>query len=633
MNNQFSERLKQLNTLQTQLKIKFIGLDETIDKIIEQITPWFVYQIPREAPLIINIWGITGTGKTELVSDICSGLNLSTTFFDSQIFLGTNGIVARALRFSNSNPQAIIIDEFHRLKTKNEDRQQNDNRFRLWEILTGGIKLNYSFELALDRAKRELYYTKNAQTTDADKSTELKKLIRSIHADFYDKAFYYEHYPLSEERETEFNQLYEQNQDKTFLEYIQALTQFAESLPKVENISTKNNLIFVMGNLDSAYSAVVDDIETLDADELSSSLAKISAQACKEALLNMFAPEQVSRLGANHIVMPTLTKASYQGVINKKIKSLCELYEKTFGLTLVIDNSVREMVYDQIVVPSQGMRNVFSGFNALLDTPVSLILGKLIEFKNHPIFVSFKNDHLSFEVVDKTFTQKVELIKKSAAHSKEWNRQIAIHEAGHALIYYLVNKESPLKVVVETSTQGSAGYIKKKQREFSNKQNMLDDLMVSFGGYFAEQVIYGENFICSGSYSDLKKASFQLSQMVNSLGMGKKITPHRLGSQFETPFLRTLEKEKDKEIQDIFEAQAIATEKLLKENKSTLEKLATWLQEKKRVTQQQMDAFMASIQPEDASTEEVANFIYPERELDLAGELRHLNKNDNKKLG
>ena len=46
-----------------ELKKEFIGLDETIHQIISAVRVWYLMPELMTRPIIINLWGLTGTGK------------------------------------------------------------------------------------------------------------------------------------------------------------------------------------------------------------------------------------------------------------------------------------------------------------------------------------------------------------------------------------------------------------------------------------------------------------------------------------------------------------------------------------------------------------------------------------------
>lgn len=45
------------------LKSEFVGLDDIIDNIKKSIIPWYITPEIIERPVVISLWGLTGTGK------------------------------------------------------------------------------------------------------------------------------------------------------------------------------------------------------------------------------------------------------------------------------------------------------------------------------------------------------------------------------------------------------------------------------------------------------------------------------------------------------------------------------------------------------------------------------------------
>jgi hypothetical protein len=62
-----SERNKKLEQARDELKEKFVGIDAVIDELIDAIRIWFLMPEVLSRPVIINLWGMTGVGKTDLV--------------------------------------------------------------------------------------------------------------------------------------------------------------------------------------------------------------------------------------------------------------------------------------------------------------------------------------------------------------------------------------------------------------------------------------------------------------------------------------------------------------------------------------------------------------------------------------
>ena len=59
---------KLLNYAKEKLKQEFVGIDKVIDEVIDSISSWFLFPHIQERPVVVSLWGLTGTGKTELVN-------------------------------------------------------------------------------------------------------------------------------------------------------------------------------------------------------------------------------------------------------------------------------------------------------------------------------------------------------------------------------------------------------------------------------------------------------------------------------------------------------------------------------------------------------------------------------------
>ena len=90
MNKKFSnkktrkEKIELLDNAVRTLKQEFVGLDSIIDQIKESITPWYITPEIILRPIIISLWGMTGTGKSSVVRRLIELLDLKdiTMYFD-----------------------------------------------------------------------------------------------------------------------------------------------------------------------------------------------------------------------------------------------------------------------------------------------------------------------------------------------------------------------------------------------------------------------------------------------------------------------------------------------------------------------------------------------------------------------
>lgn len=102
----------------------------------------------------------------------------------------------------------------------------------------------------------------------------------------------------------------------------------------------------------------------------------------------------------------------------------------------------------------------------------------------------------------------------------------AFHEAGHALVSFLVlPMEKISKITILPTTKGAGGYTHTIPDDslYKNKDYIMKRLMVLLGGRAAEEIIFGEDYVTTGAYSDLKQSTSLASNMILEYGMGKSL--------------------------------------------------------------------------------------------------------------
>ena len=123
------------------------------------------------------------------------------------------------------------------------------------------------------------------------------------------------------------------------------------------------------------------------------------------------------------------------------------------------------------------------------------------------------------EARDKMF---MGLARRSKVIGEKDKLETAYHEAGHALLHYYLDNADPLHkvtVVPRGRALGVAFSLPEKDSYTKNKNWYLDRIVISYGGYVAEELVYGVT--TSGTVSDLKQASEIARRMVCEWGMSK----------------------------------------------------------------------------------------------------------------
>jgi len=179
------------------------------------------------------------------------------------------------------------------------------------------------------------------------------------------------------------------------------------------------------------------------------------------------------------------------------------------------------------------------------------------------------------------------LEKKNKIISKEEKNTIAFHEAGHALVSWLLEHAAPLvkvTIVPRGQSLGAAWYLP-EERMIVRTEQMLDEMCATLGGRAAEKIMF--NKISTGALSDLEKVTKQARAIVSVYGLNDKIgniTYYDSSGQgdynFTKPYSEETAKKIDEEISLIIEKQYKRACSILKKNKNKLSSLASRLLEK-----------------------------------------------------
>jgi cell division protease FtsH len=197
------------------------------------------------------------------------------------------------------------------------------------------------------------------------------------------------------------------------------------------------------------------------------------------------------------------------------------------------------------------------------------------------------------EAVDKQdFLDAVDRIvggleKKNKIVTPEEKKAIAIHEAGHATVSWMLEHAAPLikvTIVPRGQSLGAAWYLP-EERLIVRPDQMLDEMCATMGGRAAEKVTFDR--ISTGALSDLEKVTKQARAMVTIYGLNEKIgnvTYYDSSGQGDYNFNKPYSEETamiiDKEISKLIESQYERAIKILEENKDKLNQLADILIEK-----------------------------------------------------
>ncbi|MDB4879776.1 MAG: peptidase FtsH domain protein [Gemmatimonadetes bacterium] len=130
--------------------------------------------------------------------------------------------------------------------------------------------------------------------------------------------------------------------------------------------------------------------------------------------------------------------------------------------------------------------------------------------------------------------------RKSMVMKEEERRLTAYHEAGHALCAMKVVGNDPLHkvtIVPRGRALGLAFTLPEDDRVSITRQQLLANLVMTYGGRTAEELVFGYDRVTTGASSDIQKATSIARRMVTQWGLSDAIGPILVGDNEQEVFL------------------------------------------------------------------------------------------------
>ena len=173
------------------------------------------------------------------------------------------------------------------------------------------------------------------------------------------------------------------------------------------------------------------------------------------------------------------------------------------------------------------------------------------------------------------------LEKKTKVMTSAEKRTIAIHEAGHASVSWMLKYANPLvKVTIVPRGQalGAAWYLP-EERNITTKEQMLDEICATLGGRAAEELFTGH--ISSGALNDLETVTKRAYGMVAYLGMSDELSNlcfyNNQEYSFTKPYSEKTAEKIDEEVKKLINEQYLRAKALLSEHAAKHGELAELL--------------------------------------------------------
>jgi cell division protease FtsH len=206
--------------------------------------------------------------------------------------------------------------------------------------------------------------------------------------------------------------------------------------------------------------------------------------------------------------------------------------------------------------------------------------------------------------------------RKSHILNKKEKEITAYHEARHALIASVLPYADPVHKVSIISRGRAAGYTLKlpfEDRRMQSKNEFMDDIAVTLGGYIAEKMIYGD--LTTGASNDLQVLTNLARNMVAKWGMSEKIGPIAIetsggkaifGAGIEgNEHSEKITAEVDAEVRKIIDKAYKKAERVLKKHRKVLDAIAEKLMEVETLEREEFEKIL------------IANGITPKKKQDI----------------
>ena len=192
------------------------------------------------------------------------------------------------------------------------------------------------------------------------------------------------------------------------------------------------------------------------------------------------------------------------------------------------------------------------------------------------------------------------LEKKNKIITPEEKKTIAYHEAGHALVSWLLEHAAPLvkvTIVPRGQSLGAAWYLP-EERQIVRTEQMLDEMCATLGGRAAEKVMFDK--ISTGALSDLEKVTKQARAMVSVYGLRRRhwkfnllrFLQDNLNITSAKPYSEETAQKIDHEISGIIEKQYARAIEILNLSKDKLIELAERLLEKEVIFKDDLETIL-----------------------------------------
>ena len=209
------------------------------------------------------------------------------------------------------------------------------------------------------------------------------------------------------------------------------------------------------------------------------------------------------------------------------------------------------------------------------------------------VAIMHKKDVIDTDCIEEAIDKKMFNGNRSKSGGYEVDRNIvAYHEAGHAVMTYLVGQ--PIAVAsIQPTTSGVGGYVKSEDNTetiFQTADDLKNSVLIAYAGRASEEIKFGK--ITTGSSNDITQGSHILSTYIEKLGFDHEFGLLDISVLAQNHFINS-----DKIVEKLaaMSRESYAEcKRRLEENYHLVEKLATALLEKSKLSGSEIKRLLES---------------------------------------
>lgn len=245
-------------------------------------------------------------------------------------------------------------------------------------------------------------------------------------------------------------------------------------------------------------------------------------------------------------------------------------------------------------------------FKQIAQTTAGFTGAELENLLNEAAILAAKEDRpylMQKDIKDAFIKVGIGTEKKSKVISEKEKRITAYHEAGHAILCYVLPDIDPVYTISIIPTgMGAAGYtmrLPEKDELFNTRGEMMENIQVCLGGRIAEEIIFDD--ITTGASQDIKQATSIAKAMVTKYGMSSEVGLVAYGDDQDEVFIgrdlahtrgfsESVASTIDREVKRLIDTCYEKAKQIILEHEEVLHSCTTLLLEKEKIGREEFES-------------------------------------------